>query len=224
MTIPISIKRKLERVAKENSRHSLAAIQQKNGEDLGIELHSLCRDLSDTSDQIANDVWKSFNVIEQIPSPKKPNVYWPISKDKSTFENLLKKMGMENLEDRSKAIFDAFCSTQPWSSQISYVTKVKNYASMRHERDLEVDIGYKHEGVAIGKGNTYIKELRIEKGQIVKLEGYEFNGGIKKPISVEHQFSVGALDKSTQQEIFRLIDNACAELTSLSASIYRELV
>ncbi len=222
--IPIKIRRQIDRV--ENCGNKLKLdlkdeISKQKYTDIDLQLHSFCRELSDVSDQIANDVWKHFFLT---PGARKPNIYWPVSRTETDFLKLISKQGMSSLQQLSSEIYEAFRSTQTWSNSATLVPRIKDVANRRHEENLDMAVGL-NRSMSVGHGQmVHIKTLRTGlNGEIEELRGTETTNGLTRPITTELLVEATAVDTKSKSELFGLISSACVELMSLSAIIYRQV-
>lgn len=224
MTIPLSVRRQIERVEKGCAQlRSKLHVEIVSGSisDIDLELHTLFRELSDCCDQIANAAWIALN---PGLGDRKPNVYWPISRDEEGFLKLLDRSQLTGLGAKFPKTLSMFRESQSWANPEAHIPKIKQLASARHEGTPEMTVGMES-ALSIGHGEVvHIESMRTgARGEIVELRGTEISGGIKRPITVNQHNYPTIRTKTQQSDLFNLLSNACSDLKSRASSIFEEL-
>ena len=141
--IPIGTRRIIERVEKRTRelRNQLRRVPGEHTDsELDLELHDLCRSLSDCCDQVANEIWLRVN---GSTGSKKPNIYWPVTVDENGFRNRLAQQQMGTIEQLYPEIYSVLKNTQSWQNPSTFIPSMKKIANGRHSRNLDIQIGHK---------------------------------------------------------------------------------
>ncbi|HEY4203747.1 MAG TPA: hypothetical protein VGM35_01925 [Xanthobacteraceae bacterium] len=142
-------------------------------EELDLEIHEILQGLSHCLDRGMAVLWDKFADKDAVRS--KPNIYFPCQDTQERFDKRLREIGLGDLSENFSAIYKEISSVQPYAvKNAEWLKHLKKIANLKHERPPKISKRVRPGGITIGRGSeVYIKELRVERGKIARLDGWE---------------------------------------------------